>query len=83
MVTVTVLNTLLLATLPLTPHLPRPLFAVWVWALYGCICASFILLPTATAQAKRVFNTDSLKSEMRMFATPSVTARGTAPRTTG
>ena len=55
MVTVTVLNTLLLATLHLTPHLPRPLFAVWVWALYGCICASFILLPTATAQAKRSF----------------------------
>ena len=52
MVTVTVLITLLLASLHLTPHLPRPLFAVWVWALYGCICASFILLPTATAQAR-------------------------------
>ena len=67
MVTVTVLNTLLLATLHLTPHLPRPLFAVWVWALYGCICASFILLPTATAQANRIFNTDYLKFEMNII----------------
>lgn len=29
----------------------KPLFAVWVWGIFFCFCANFVLLPTATAQS--------------------------------
>ena len=28
----------------------KTLFALWVWAIFFCFCANFVLLPTATAQ---------------------------------
>ena len=28
----------------------KPLFAMWVWAIFFFFCANFVLLPTATAQ---------------------------------
>ena len=41
---------LLYATFTFVPHGGKPLFALWVWAIFFCFCASFVLLPTATAQ---------------------------------
>ena len=29
----------------------KPLFAMWVWGIFFCFCANFVLLPTATAQS--------------------------------
>jgi len=29
----------------------KPLFALWVWGIFFCFCANFVLLPTATAQS--------------------------------
>ena len=28
----------------------KPLFALWVWGIFFCFCANFVLIPTATAQ---------------------------------
>jgi len=29
----------------------KPLFALWIWGIFFCFCANFVLLPTATAQS--------------------------------
>ncbi len=37
------------STFYLVPYGGKALFAVWVWGIFFCFCASFVLLPTATA----------------------------------
>ncbi len=41
---------ILYSTFYLVPHGGKVFFAVWVWGIFFCFCASFVLLPTATAQ---------------------------------
>ena len=47
---VTVSITLLYSTFYFVPVGGKTLFALWVWAIFFCFCANFVLLPTATAQ---------------------------------
>lgn len=46
-----VYNFSLYLTFNLAPHGGKVYFACWVWAIFFCFCANFVLLPTATAQA--------------------------------
>lgn len=40
----------LFSTLISVPAGGKPLFALWIWLIFFCFCANFVLLPTATAQ---------------------------------
>ncbi len=50
MMVVTAAVGLLYATFYLVQFGGKPIFALWIWAIFFCFCASFVLLPTATAQ---------------------------------
>lgn len=50
MVVVTVGIAAFYASMVIVPEGGKALFAVWIWSIFFCFCANFVLLPTATAQ---------------------------------
>lgn len=50
MMVVTSFVAVLYSTFYFIPVGGKPVFAIWVWAIFFCFCANFVLLPTATAQ---------------------------------